>query len=339
MAADLAQHDLLMSTAIHEHGGASFSTAGDSFAAVFESVDDAVAAAVAAQTALAQAGWQIEDGLSVRMAVHVGEAERRGGGWYGPPLNETARMMAAGHGGQVLISEPAAARLSDRTLTDLGEHRLRDLDGTHRLYQVTAPTLRADFPPLHSMGGYVTTLPSQRTSFVGRGPLIGRIHGLVSAAQLVTLLGPEAQARPGSRSRPRHGELPHFADGVFFVDLTQATSDREVVTSFLSGLGLPVVPDEAPEVGIANHLAHRSALLVVDNCEHLLEPTAALVEQPARRRSGAACARDQPGAARHRGRAARTGSAAGRRRPDVHRRTAVRGTGRRRRPVDRAGRP
>ena len=214
-------------------------------------------------------------------------------------------MMAAGHGGQILVSAPAAARLSGRPLTDLGEHRLRDLDGTHHLFQVTAPNLRADFPPLHSMGGYVSTLPPQRTSFVGRSQLIGRIHGLVSTDQLVTLVGPGGAGKTRVAIEAAARELPHFADGVFFVDLTQASSDREVVASFLSGIGRLVDPgrgaggnDRAPPGH--EDLAPRRRQLRAPRSTPARDGRRA----PARRAPAAARARHEPRAARHRRRAA-----------------------------------
>jgi predicted ATPase/class 3 adenylate cyclase len=278
MSVDLAAHDDVLSCAIADHGGMTISKGGDSFAAAFERADDAVAAAVAAQQLLAATAWQLSDGVSVRMGVHVGAAQRRGDGWYGPPLNEAARMMAVAHGGQVVVSERVARIVSDVRLLDLGEHRLRDLDGTHHLFQVLAPGLPTEFPSLSSMSRYVTTLPTQRTELVGRDELTARVRALLLEQRLVTLLGPGGVGKTRVAVEVAGQELENYPDGVFFVDLTTAASGADVVAAFVTGIRTTVPPDQEAEAYLAKYLAERRAFLVADNCEHVVDRVAEVLD-------------------------------------------------------------
>src|SRR5829696_5465986 len=142
MARALARHDAILRGAIEQHGGHVFKTIGDAFCAAFATVGDAAAAAIAAQRTLATEPWDEAGPGAVRMAVHTGAADERGGDYFGPPLNRVARLLEAGHGGQVLVSGVAVE------LRDLGERRLRDLARPERVYQLAVWGLLADFPPL-----------------------------------------------------------------------------------------------------------------------------------------------------------------------------------------------
>ncbi len=270
MASDLALHDQTVSAAIDQHAGTTISTAGDSFAATFVSADDAVHAAMAVQRDLAAVRWQVPTGIRVRIGVHVGAAQRRGDGWYGPPLNEAARIMASAHGGQIVVSEAVADRLSGIELIDLGAHRLRDLSGSRRLFQVSVPGLGKDFPPLRSMSGFVTTLPAQRTSLIGRDELIGRIRRMLLEHRLISLIGPGGAGKTRAAIEAAGRELVNFPDGVFFVDLTVAASPADVEAALVSGVRAAVPPDRSPEEHLAAYLSDRVALLVIDNCEHVV---------------------------------------------------------------------
>src|SRR5688572_25623179 len=174
MEADLARHDELIRSVSADHGGVEYSTAGDSFGMAFASAKEAVAAAVTVQRKLVRQEWSVPGGLRIRLGIHLGTAQRRSGGWYGPPLNEAARIMSVAHGGQIVVSEPVAALLPADQVVDLGTHRLRDIDGERRLYQVVAEGLPSEFPPLRSIGRQLSTLPAQRTTLIGRHAHVAR---------------------------------------------------------------------------------------------------------------------------------------------------------------------
>ncbi len=279
MAADLARHDAVLHEAIADHHGEIISRAGDSFVGAFASVEEAIAAAVAAQTALRATEWRLADGIHVRMGVHLGPAQRRGEGWYGFPLNEAARMMAVAHGGQIVVSEAVAALLPEADLVDLGEHRLRDLDDTRHLFQVIAPGLVDDFPPLRSMGTYVTTLPAQRTGLIGRDVLVARIRRLLREHRLVCLTGPGGVGKTRVAIEASGRELGSFPGGVFFADLTPATDRPAILAALVGGIRLAVAPDRSTDEQLAVYLGERQALLVVDNCEHVIDDIAAVVDE------------------------------------------------------------
>jgi predicted ATPase/class 3 adenylate cyclase len=278
MGADLIVHDDVLHATINQHGGSTISTAGDSFTAVFDDTGDAVAAAITAQRALAATTWQSPSELRIRIAVHVGVAQRRGAGWYGATLNETARTMDAGHGRQIVVSEPVARELSGVELVDLGEHRLRDLDGLRRLYQVVAPDLPREFPSLRTLARYMTTLPPQRNSLVGRDPLIGEVRSRLIDHPLVSLVGPAGVGKTRAAVEAAGRELGTFDDGVFFVDLTAATSDGEVLSAFVSAVKAGVQPDCTGDDMLVAHLDGRHTLLVVDNCEHVIDGAAEVID-------------------------------------------------------------
>ncbi len=173
MQAALARHDAILREVIEAHGGHVFKTVGDAFYAGFATAPAALDAALAAQRALAGEDWGEVGPLRVRMALHTGTAEERDGDYFGPPLNRVARILGAGHGGQVLLSTATQELLRDdlpggAALRDLGEHRLKDLIRPEHLFQIVAPDLPADFPPLRTLENRPNNLPPQPTPFIGR---------------------------------------------------------------------------------------------------------------------------------------------------------------------------
>jgi predicted ATPase len=284
MSVDLATHDQLMSAAIERHHGQTIGTAGDAFAVVFETPADAVAAALDVQSRLDDATWRSLTPIRVRIGVHLGNAQRRGDGWYGPPLNEAARIMAAAHGGQVVVSEPVVRsfdddRSSDWMITDLGEHRLRDLDGLRRLFQIAPTGHDQTFPPLSSMANFVTTLPTQRTSLIGRGPLIAEIRRSLVDHQVVTLVGPGGVGKTRLAVEAAGRELARHSGGVYFVDLTRIRTDDEVAGAIVSGIRSITPPDVDPLDHLVADLAGRHVLIVLDNCEHVIDGVANVVSR------------------------------------------------------------
>ncbi len=173
MATALARHDDLLRQEIEHRQGYVFKTVGDAFCAVFPTVPLAISAAQASLLALAREEWSTSGPLRVRMAVHVGATEERNGDYFGPHVNRVARLLAAGHGGQVLLSSAAADLTQDTlpagvSLRDLGEHRLKDLNRPERIFELLVPGLPADFPPLTTLDHRPNNLPSQLTPFIGR---------------------------------------------------------------------------------------------------------------------------------------------------------------------------
>ncbi|HXW75894.1 MAG TPA: adenylate/guanylate cyclase domain-containing protein, partial [Candidatus Eremiobacteraceae bacterium] len=173
MKAAVHKHNEILRAAIEKHSGHVFKTVGDAFCAAFYNVADAIAAALDAQVSLANEDWKNVDGLKVRMAIHTGHTDERDGDYFGPAVNRVARLLGIGHGGQVLVSGASAdlaqGELPPRAaLRDLGAHRLKDLTHPEQVYQLVAPALPAEFPPLRSLEGLPNNLPLQITSFVGR---------------------------------------------------------------------------------------------------------------------------------------------------------------------------
>jgi class 3 adenylate cyclase len=194
MPVALARHDMLLRRAVADHGGHVFKTVGDAFCAAFPGAYGAVSAALDAQRALTADGFAEVGGLKVRMALHAGEAEERGGDYFGRSLNKVARLLSAAHGGQILASAAVAELLSDQLpgaacLCDLGQHRLRDLTAPERVYQLLGPGLANAFPPLRSLGALPNNLPQLPNPLIGRDRDVAEVEALLAEHRLVTLVG------------------------------------------------------------------------------------------------------------------------------------------------------
>ena len=228
----LARHDNLMRTAISGHGGQVFSTAGDSFAAAFASPHEAVAAAVAAQLALGEVG------LRVRMAVHTGEAHERDGDYFGPTLNRAARLLGAAHGAQVVVSNVVAELLNEPSLLrDLGEHRLRDLTSSTRIWQVVAPGLEHDFPPLSTLEAGRSNLPLQLTSLIGRDEDVQALAAALDESRIVTVTGVGGIGKTRLAFHAAAVALSRFPGGVWLALLGNVDSPRVVGDVVLEAVG------------------------------------------------------------------------------------------------------
>ncbi|MGB8506505.1 ATP-binding protein, partial [Mycobacterium sp.] len=229
----------------------------------------AVDAAVAAQRALQ---------LPVRMGLATGEAELRGADYFGAALNRAARVMAAGHGGQILLAESTAGLLSGVDLLDLGPRRLRDLPIPVGVFQVRAPGLRADFPALRALDTSPGNLRPQTTSFIGRESEVAEIEAAVRAHRLVTLtgVGGVGKTRLGTEVAVRLAD--EFPDGVWFFELAAVTDPAAVPDAVAAVLGITQQPGKTVSESVAAALEGRVRLLVFDNCEHVLDAAADLVE-------------------------------------------------------------
>ncbi len=226
MTGALARHDAILNDAIASAAGTVVKTTGDGMMAVFATAAGAVDAAIAAQHALAETAWGETGPLRVRMGINAGDAERRGDDYFGPTINRTARLMAVGHGGQVLLSAAAAALCAERlpagaTLRDLGEYRLRDLGRPERVFQLVHPDLAATFPPLTTFDN-VASLPTPTSAFVGRRAELEAVELRLEdpAIRLLTLTGPGGTGKTSLGIRAAADQMDRFRDGVSFVDLS-----------------------------------------------------------------------------------------------------------------------
>ena len=283
MGAALKRHDEHLRTAIESHSGHVFKTVGDAFCAAFARVSDAVAACIDAQRALSAGDFAAVDGLRVRCALHTGEAVERDGDYFGPALNRVARLMAIGHGGQILFSgvtrDLARDSLPDgTTLVDLGSHRLQDLTEPEHVWQLNVAGLPNEFPPLRSLDTLPNNLPIQRTSFVGRAHDVADVKELLERYRLLTLVGSGGVGKTRLAIQAGAELLERFPDGVWFVDFAPI-SDPELVASVVAqALGMTQQQGRRVDETIPQWLRRKKLLLIFDNCEHVLEPAAALAD-------------------------------------------------------------
>ncbi len=276
MAAALERHDALMKAAIEANEGYVFKTIGDAFCAVFATAPDAVAAALAAQRALQTADFRAVDGMPVRIALHTGTAHERDGDYFGPAVNRVARLLSIGHGRQVLLSGTTADLVHGEmplasTLRDLGERRLKDLAWPERVYQLTAPDIAESFPALRSLDELPNNLPAQLTSFVGREDDVAEIKRLLRKGRLVTLVGTGGAGKTRCAIQAGAEMLERFGDGVWMVELAGISDESLVMAEMANALGVREGPNRPLLDTILEHLARRNVLLVLDNCEHLID--------------------------------------------------------------------
>jgi predicted ATPase len=211
------------------------------------------------------------------MGLHAGEVEERDGDYFGPAVNTAARVCAAGHGGQILFTAAVHA-LADTQCLDLGESRLRDIAQRLRLFQVAADGLESEFPPVRSLDAVWSTLPTQRSSFVGRAEEVARVRQALGAGRLVSLCGPGGVGKTRLAVEVAHRELPGRG-AAWFVDLSAADDSQGITRAFVSGCEVPVGSGVGVWDQVLGHLGGREALVVVDNCEHLIDEAAARVDE------------------------------------------------------------
>ncbi len=274
MQAALERHDEILRSVIEDSGGYVFSTAGDAFAAAFARAGDAFAAAGDAQRLLQAESWPGPTPLRVRMGIHTGEAQERDGDYFGSTLNRAARIMSAGHGGQILVSSVTAGLVDSDELVDLGEFRLKDLSATEQLFQYGS----GSFPALRSLDAVRHNLPVERTTLVGRQAEIDQVGSFVGDHRLVTLLGIGGTGKTRLATAVAGDLADRFIDGVWFVDLVPVSSPEQVVETIASSAGLQVAGADLVDA-LATLIADRDLLFVLDNCEHITDHVADVVDE------------------------------------------------------------
>jgi predicted ATPase len=269
MRAALVVHDKVLRTAIEAYDGFLFSHTGDGFVAAFASPVSAVNAAIDAQRELQ---------LPVRMGLATGEAELRDGDYFGAVLNRAARVMAAGHGGQILLAESTAGLLSGVDLIDLGPRRLRDLPTPVQVFQVQAEGLRTDFPSLRALDAGPGNLRPASTSFIGRESELDEVQAAVKAHRLVTLTGVSGVGKTRLALEVAARLSNEFTDGVWVFELAAVTDPAAMPDAVAAVLGITQQPGRSMGDSVAAALEGRVRLLVFDNCEHVRDAAADLVE-------------------------------------------------------------
>jgi predicted ATPase len=269
MRVALAAHDEVLRGAIESHGGWLFKHTGDGVCSAFASPRSAVDAAVAAQRELE---------LPVRMGIATGEAELREADYFGAVLNRAARVMAAGHGGQILLVESTASLLSGVDLVDLGPRRLRDLPTPIGVFQVRAAGLRTEFPALRALDASPGNLRAAPTSFIGRESEVGEVLAAVKGHRLVTLTGVGGVGKTRLALEVAGRLVDEFPDGVWFFELAAVADPVAVPDAVAAVLGIIQQPGRSVAESVAAALEGRVRLLVFDNCEHVLDVAADLIE-------------------------------------------------------------
>lgn len=282
-ARTLAWHDELSRTVVGRHRGTIVKMTGDGMHAAFDDPADAMAAAVDLQIALGETAAGHAP-ISVRCGLHLGVDQRRDNDFFGPAVNRAARIMSAAHGGQILVSRAVSERVAGRlppevALRDLGAVRLRDLGSAETLCQIVHPRLRSDFPPLRSMASTPNNLAEQLNSFVGRDREMEQVRQLLANSRLLTLLGMGGLGKSRLSMQVAAIVLDDYPDGVWFVELAALSDPQLVPQAVASVLGVKEAPGATLLEALARFVRDRKLLIVLDNCEHLVQACAELAKR------------------------------------------------------------
>ena len=293
MQVALARHDAILRDAVMEHGGVVVKGRGDGVHAVFATADAAVRAAIDCELAMSAERWAVSEPLRARVGIHTGVAELREGDYFGSAVNRAARLEAIAHGGQVVCSQATADLARDVlgegvVFVDLGEHRLRDLTRAERVFQVNASGLQSGFAPLRSVEAFPGNLPLQVSSFVGRERDLEQAAAALGEARIVTLTGVGGVGKTRLALQVAAEMLPQFREGVWLVELAAVRDPDGVVDAFVALFGVSARAGQSLTESLIEFLGTKQLLLVVDNCEHLLDPVAELVDEIVRSCSGVA---------------------------------------------------
>lgn len=293
MSTAQADHDALIESQISQHAGRIVKLTGDGVHAVFEATGQAIQAAIGIQQSLQTKRWESVGELKVRIGMHTGEAEPRGDDYYGIAVNKAARIMGMASGKQILLSGTTHALLRETPLgsdesiryESLGQYRLKGLQGRTEIYQIAHPDLPARFPPLRGSQDTPHNLPVRSTAFVGRDSEIDHIGHLLADTdqdperkRLVTLIGPGGTGKTRLSIRVARDLLEAFPDGIWLVELAPLADPAAIPQALIQVLNLQENRDVPAQKMIVNYLRERQTLLIFDNCEHVIEETALLVD-------------------------------------------------------------
>jgi predicted ATPase len=280
----LARHDVVLRAAIESAGGYVFKTAGDAFCATFTSARAGIEAAATAQRALQAETWPDHVEVRVRMALHTGECVERDGDYFGPAVNRTARLEATAHGGQIVVSRSTAELVRDRlpdgvSMVDLELHLLKDMDRAEEVSQIVVDGPPADFPPLRSRNvKSPTNLTGAGSSFVGRDDEVAEVIKLLGTRRLVTLTGPGGVGKTRLATEVGRALLPDSVDGVWISELAMVGDPALVASEVLSDLGIAEQSGQDTLETLLEVLATQSRIVILDNCEQVLDGCATLAD-------------------------------------------------------------
>lgn len=276
MEAALARHDEVMNAVFARHGGHVFSIAGDSFGAAFATASAAVDAAVEIQTGLAAEAWPDPVVIRPRIGIHLGPSARRADNYFGSDVNRAARLMSAAHGGQIVVSQAVRDRVTTPTV-DLGEHLLKDLTAPEHVYEVVTGLWDDPFPPLATLDRTRVRLPIQATALLGRDDDAAEIVTRFADTRLLTIRGLGGVGKTRLSIHVAAELATGFPDGVSFVELARISDDASVGYAVADALGIRVPSGVTPVDAVASELTTERRLVVLDNCEHVVDGVRRLV--------------------------------------------------------------
>jgi len=289
----LAEHHRVIRESLAAHAGVEVDTQGDAFFAVFASPSRCAAAAISIQRSLATVAWPDGEDVRVRMGLHHGEAAETANGPVGHDVHRAARIAGVAHGGQILVSETAAALLRDSlpasaALLDLGQQRLKDMGRPEQVFQLVADGLNRQFPPLRSLNNpaLANNLPQQASRFIGRRRELDHVRSLVESSRVLTLTGPGGSGKTRLALQVAADLLDGSGDGVWLVELAGVADQAGVAPAIAETLHVSVQQGRPLMDSVVDALAPQRMLIVLDNCEHLVEACADVVDALVRRTPG-----------------------------------------------------
>lgn len=279
MKTAVAKQEIFSRQAVESNQGYVVKALGDGVMASFRNASEALLAAVAIQRAVQAESWGEIPAVRIRAGIHTGVVEERAGDYYGSPVNRTARLMSIGHGGQILLSETAYdlirdSHLGDIVFRDLGQHRLRDMLRPERIFQVIISDLPSDFPPLKTLDVLPNNLPNLLTTFVGREHEKEDIKKILDSSRLLTLTGAGGTGKTRLSIEASADLLEEFPDGVWLVEYATVTDPTLVAQTIATTLHLREEHSRPILATLQDFFMNKNVLLILDNCEHLIQPIA-----------------------------------------------------------------